>query len=163
MKEGKWERRMFLGSELQGKTLGVVGLGKIGRHVAQMANGLGFKILAFDPFVSPRLAEDLNVTLIADLGDLVEQVDFLTVHVPVSAGTKGLIGEELIGRAKPGIRVINCARGGIVDEGALLKAIEEKRVAAAALDVFEEEPPGQTALVSHPRVIVTPHLGASTR
>lgn len=163
MKEGKWERGMFLGSELQGKTLGVVGLGKIGRHVAQMANGLGFRTLAFDPFVSPRLAEELNVNLVADLGDLVERVDFLTVHVPVSAATKGLIGEELIGRAKPGIRLINCARGGIVDEAALLKAIEENRVAAAALDVFEEEPPGRTRLVDHPRVIVTPHLGASTR
>jgi D-3-phosphoglycerate dehydrogenase len=163
MKQGKWERKEFVGVEVQGKTLGVVGLGKIGRHVVHMANGLGMKILAFDPYVAPRVAEEMNLELVGDLALLVEKVDFLTVHVPATAGTKGLIGEEILRRAKPGIRIINCARGGIVDEGALLHALEDKRVAGAALDVFVEEPPGLTPLVAHPRVIVTPHLGASTR
>jgi D-3-phosphoglycerate dehydrogenase len=163
MKEGKWERGKFLGTEVRGKVLGVIGLGKIGRHVVQMANGLGFKILAHDPFVAPRMAEDLNVELVGDLGELASQVDFLSVHVPSTPETRALIGEEILARAKPGLRVINCARGGIVDEQALLKALDDGRVAAAALDVFATEPPGATPLVGHPRVIVTPHLGASTR
>ncbi len=163
MKEGKWERTKFTGVEVRGKTLGVIGLGKIGRHVVQMANGLGFRILAFDPFVSPRLAEELGVELVRGPAELAERVDFLTVHVPGGPDTKGLIGEDLLRRAKQGIRIINCARGGIVDEAALLRALEENRVAAAALDVFAEEPPGLTPLVAHPRVICTPHLGASTR
>ncbi len=163
MKEGKWERTKLTGVEVRGKVLGVIGLGKIGRHVVQMAHGLGFKILAFDPYVSPRLAEELSVELVSDPGALAERVDFLTVHVPGGSGTKSLIGEEILARAKPGIRIVNCARGGIVDEAALLKALDSNRVAAAALDVFSEEPPGLTPIVSHPRVIVTPHLGASTR
>jgi D-3-phosphoglycerate dehydrogenase len=148
---------------VQGKVLGVIGLGKIGRHVVQMANGLGFRVLVRDPYVAPRMAEDLNVELVKDLGDLASRVDFLTVHVPASPETMNLVGEELLRKAKPGIRIINCARGGIVNEAALLAALEEDRVAAAALDVFAEEPPGLTQLVAHPRVIVTPHLGASTR
>ena len=163
MKEGKWERGKFLGVEVQGKVLGVVGLGKIGRHVVQMANGLGFRVLARDPYVAPRMAEELNVELVKDVGDLVSRVDFLTIHVPASPETMNLIGEDVLRKAKPGIRIINCARGGIVNEAALLAALDENRVAAAALDVFAEEPPGLTPLVSHPRVIVTPHLGASTR
>jgi D-3-phosphoglycerate dehydrogenase len=163
MKEGKWERSQFTGVELQGKTLGVVGLGKIGRHVVQIAGGLGFQIVAYDPFVAPRLAEELKVKLVEDILVLVAQVDFLTIHVPATAETRGLIGEEVLRRAKPGLRLINCARGGIVDEEALLKALEENRISAAALDVFSQEPPGATPLVSHPRVIATPHLGASTR
>ncbi|HVR73790.1 MAG TPA: phosphoglycerate dehydrogenase [Planctomycetota bacterium] len=163
MKDGKWERGKFLGVEVKGKTLGVIGLGKIGRHVVQMAKGLGFQTLAFDPFVSPQIAEALEVELVHGVPELAERVDFLTVHVPVSAGTKGLLGEEVFRRARPGIRVVNCARGGIVDEKALLAALESGKVAAAALDVFAEEPPGLTPLVAHPRVIVTPHLGASTR
>ena len=162
MKEGKWERNKLLGVEVQGKVLGIVGLGKIGRHVAQMANGLGFHTLAYDPYVAPRIAEDLNVELLSDLGHLIGRVDFLTVHVPSTAATKKLIGDDLLRRAKPGLRIVNCARGGIIDEVALLKALEENRVAGAALDVFETEPPGLTPLVAHPRVIVTPHLGAST-
>jgi D-3-phosphoglycerate dehydrogenase len=163
MKEGKWERSKLTGVEVRGKTLGIVGLGKIGRHVAQMAAGMGFRILGHDPYVAPRLAEELNVELVSDLGQLMERVDFLTVHVPSTATTKKLINEELLNRAKPGIRIINCARGGIVDEAALVKALDANKVAAAAIDVFEEEPPGLTPLVAHPRVICTPHLGASTR
>ncbi|MGQ9588940.1 MAG: phosphoglycerate dehydrogenase [Planctomycetota bacterium] len=163
MKEGKWERSKLMGVEVLGKALGIVGLGKIGRHVAQMANGLGFRVLAHDPFVAPRLAQELNVELVPDLKDLVARVDFLTVHVPLSPATKKLVNAELLERAKPGLRLVNCARGGVVDEAALVKALDENRVAAAAVDVFENEPPGLTPLVAHPRVISTPHLGASTR
>ena len=163
MKEGKWERSKLTGVEVRGKTLGVIGLGKIGRYVTQMATGLGFKIVAHDPYVSPRLAEELGVELCSDLAALVERVDFLTVHVPGGADTKGLIGDDLLSRVKPGIRIVNCARGGIIDEAALVKALDSNRVAGAAIDVFPQEPPGLTPVVSHPRVICTPHLGASTR
>lgn len=163
MKEGKWERSKLMGVEVLGKSLGIIGLGKIGRHVAQMANGLGMRVLAHDPYVAPRLAQDLNVELVNDLKELVGRVDFLTVHVPLSAATRNLVNADLLQHAKPGLRLINCARGGVVDESALVKALEENKVAAAAFDVFETEPPGLTPLVQHPRVICTPHLGASTR
>lgn len=163
MKDGKWERTKLTGVEVRGKALGIIGLGKIGRHVAQMATGLGFKIIAFDPYVSTRLAEELGVELCQDLGTLLERVDFLTVHVPGGNDTRGLIGEELLSRAKAGIRIVNCARGGIVEEAALIKALDTNRVAGAAIDVFAQEPPGASPLVLHPRVICTPHLGASTR
>jgi D-3-phosphoglycerate dehydrogenase len=162
MREGKWERTKYVGVEVRGKTLGVIGLGKIGRFVVDMAKGLGFKILAYDPFVAPRMAEDLGVELIKDVGELASRSDFLTVHVPKSKETAGLIGHEVLSRAKKGIRVINCARGGIVDETALLEAIGSGIVAGAALDVFDVEPPTRRDVVDHPKIIVTPHLGAST-
>jgi len=162
LKAGKWERTAFIGTEVLGKSLGVVGLGKIGRHVASMAAGLGFRILAFDPFLSPRMAEDLGVELIGDLGELASRVDFLTVHVPKTPGTRALIDAAVLARAKRGLRVINCARGGIVDEAALLAALESGAVSGAAIDVFEKEPPEDRALVDHPAVVCTPHLGAST-
>ncbi len=163
VKAGEWERGRFVGVELQGKTLGVIGFGKIGRHVAHMAAGLGLEILAHDPFLAPHMAEELGIELVEELGDLASRCDFLTVHVPKTEGTSGLIGPDVLGRAKEGLRVINCARGGIVDEAALLEAIENGKVAGAALDVFEEEPPSDRALVDHPAVVATPHLGASTR
>jgi len=162
LKEGKWERSKLVGVEVLGKTLGVVGLGKIGRLVIPMARGLGMKVLGHDPFVSPGVAEELGIELVSDLGDLVSRVDFLSVHVPKSPQTKGLINGEVLARAKPNLRVVNCARGGIVDEAALIEALDRGTVAGAAVDVFEKEPPGLTPLVQHPRVIVTPHLGAST-
>ena len=163
MKAGRWDRGEFTGVEVQGKSLGVVGLGKIGRHVVQMARGLGFRVFVYDPFVSVNLAEQLHVELTSDLADLVANVDFLTVHVPSSAETKGLINGKLLQRCRPGLRLVNCARGGIVDEQALLEALESGSVGFAALDVFSEEPPGLTPLLEHPNVIATPHLGASTR
>ena len=162
LQAGKWERSSFVGVEVQGKKLGIVGLGKIGRHVASMAKGLGFQILAFDPFLAPRLAEEMGVELIDSVPELASRVDFLTVHVPKTDGTRALIGEEVLAKAKKGLRLINCARGGIVDEVALLAALESGQVAGAALDVFETEPPENLDLVQHPRVVVTPHLGAST-
>lgn len=163
MKDGQWERKKFMGVELRSKSLGVVGLGRIGRHVVEMASGLGFQVLAFDPFVAPAMAEQLGVELIQDLEELASRVDFMTVHVPLLPQTRGLIGEKILASARPGMRLINCARGGIVDEGALLTALEEGQVSGAAIDVFAEEPPGLSELVAHPGVVVTPHLGASTR
>lgn len=163
MKGGKWERSDFLGTEVQGKTLGVVGLGKIGRHVVDMASGLGMHVLVRDPYVAPNIAEQLGIELVPELSDLVPRVDFLTIHVPLSPETKGLINARALEGAKPDLRIVNCSRGGIVDEDALLRALEEGRLGGVALDVFAEEPPGATALVMHPEVVVTPHLGASTR
>ncbi len=163
MKAGEWQRKKFMGVEIRNKSLGVVGLGRIGRHVVEMASGLGFRVLAFDPFVAPTLAEQLNVELIQDLQELASRVDFMTVHVPLLPQTRGLIGEKVFSSARPGMRLVNCARGGIVDETALLNALEAGQVGGAALDVFAEEPPGRTELVVHPGVVVTPHLGASTR
>lgn len=163
MKGGKWERQKLLGVEVEGKTLLVVGLGKIGRQVVRMALGLGMKVLAHDPFVAPGVAEELKVDLAADLGEGVARADFLSLHVPLTPETRGMLGREALARARPGLRVINCARGGLVDEAALLEALEKGTVAGAAVDVFEKEPPGLTPLVEHPRVVVTPHLGASTR
>ena len=162
VKAGEWDRGRFVGVEFQGKILGIIGFGKIGRHVANMASGLGLEILAHDPFLAPHMAEELGIELVDDLGDLASRCDFLTVHVPKTEGTIGLVGGDVLGRAKKGLRLINCARGGIVDETALLAAIEAGNVAGAALDVFEEEPPSNRALVDHPSVVVTPHLGAST-
>lgn len=163
MKEGRWDRSDFTGVEVQGKTLGVIGLGKIGRHVVQMALGLGFDVLGFDPYVSPQLAGELKVKLVPEILDLVAQVDFLTVHVPASDETKALIGADAFERCRPNLRVVNCARGGIIDEQALVEALDAGKVAGAAIDVFSTEPPGLTAVVAHPKVVVTPHLGASTK
>jgi len=159
----KASRKKYVGTEVLGKKLGVIGLGKIGRHVADMAAGLGFQILAFDPFLSEQMAEELGVELIADLGELASKSDFLTVHVPKSDKTKALIDADVLAQAKPGLRVINCARGGIVDEKALLAAIEAGTIAGAAVDVFENEPPQDRSLIEHPNIVCTPHLGASTR
>ena len=163
LKDGKWERSRFVGVEVLDKSLGIVGLGKIGRHVASMAAGIGFKVLAFDPFLSPQMADELGVELIGDLGELASKSEFLTIHVPKTDSTRALIDADILARAKPGIRIVNCARGGIVDESALLAAIENGTVAGAAVDVFEVEPPEDRALIDHPAVVCTPHLGASTR
>lgn len=163
MREGKWERSKFVGVEVRGKTLGVVGLGKIGRHVIDMAKGLGFRVLVHDPYVAPRMAEEMGVELVRDVADLASRSDFLTIHVPKTPETIGLISDNVFANAHEGLRLVNCARGGIVDEEALLRALESGKVAGAALDVFSEEPPTRTDLVHHSRVVVTPHLGASTR
>jgi D-3-phosphoglycerate dehydrogenase len=163
MKGGKWERSKLVGVELLGKTLLVVGLGKVGRQVVRMASGLGLKVLGHDPFVSPAVAEELSIELVTDLADGVSRSDFLSVHVPLSKETRGMIGKQVLARARKGLRLVNCARGGVVDEAALLEALDAGTVAGAAFDVFEKEPPGLTPLVEHPLVVVTPHLGASTR
>ncbi|MBI4584237.1 MAG: phosphoglycerate dehydrogenase [Planctomycetes bacterium] len=163
MREGKWERSKYVGTELQGKVLGVVGLGKIGRQVIQMATGLGMKAIGFDPFVSPKVAEDLGVQMAPSMGDLLSMVDFVTIHVPLVPETRNLLSKEVLSKAKPGLRLINCARGGIVDEAALLEALESGSIGGAAIDVFAKEPPEMSDLIKHPKVICTPHLGASTK
>ena len=163
LKAGRWERKRFIGVELQGKTLGIIGLGRIGRVVASRARAFGMHIIAYDPFVAPEQARDLELE-IAPLDDLFSRADFLTVHTPLTAETRGIVGARAFARMKPGMRIINCARGGLVDERALYEAIKAGTVAGAALDVFEEEPPPPDhPLLALDEVIVTPHLGASTR
>jgi D-3-phosphoglycerate dehydrogenase len=163
LRGGKWERKKFVGVELRGKTLGVVGLGRIGRVVASRARGFEMKVLAFDPFIAPEQARDMELEL-APLEEVCARADFITVHTPLTAETRGIIGAREIASMKPDVRIINCARGGLIDERALYDALKEGRVAGAALDVFEEEPPPQTnPLLQFDCVITTPHLGASTK
>src|SRR5688572_22463307 len=140
LREGRWERKKFIGVELQGKTLGIVGLGRIGRVVASRARGLGMQIVAYDPFIAPEQARDLEIEL-APLDDVYARADFLTVHTPLTADTRGLIDREVLQKMKPGARLINCARGGLVDEDALYEALIDGSIAGAAIDVFSEEPP----------------------
>lgn len=161
LRDGRWDRSKFLGVEVRGKTLGVIGLGNIGSEFARRGAALEMRVLGYDPYVSAEVASRLGVEL-ADVDAILKEADFVSVHVPLTEKTRGLIGERELAIAKPGIRLINCARGGIIDEAALLKALEDGRVAGAALDVFTQEPPIGNPLVSHPRVVVTPHLGAST-
>jgi D-3-phosphoglycerate dehydrogenase len=158
---GAWERKKFTGTEVQEKTLGIVGLGKIGREVASRFLGLGMKIVGYDPLLAPDAAAKAGIELV-QLDELFRRSDFITVHTPLTAETRGLINDTTLARCKKGVRIINCARGGIVDEAALLRALESGQAGGAALDVFEQEPPVNSALLHHPRVVVTPHLGAST-
>jgi D-3-phosphoglycerate dehydrogenase len=162
LKSGRWDRKAFIGVELQGKTLGVVGLGRIGRAVATRARAFGMKIVAFDPFIAPEQARDSEIEM-APLDVLFSTADFITVHTPLTTETRGVIGPEAFAKMKPGVRVINCARGGLIDESALHDAIKSGTVAGAALDVFvKEPPPSDHPLLLLDEVIVTPHLGAST-
>jgi D-3-phosphoglycerate dehydrogenase len=162
LKAGKWERSRWEGVELHGKTLGIVGLGRVGALVAQRALAFGMRLIAFDPYVAPDRARQMGVELLA-LEDVVRQADFLTVHLPKTAETIGLIGADLLAHAKPDLRIVNTARGGIVDEEALAEAVREGRIGGAGLDVFSEEPCTASPLFGLDRVVVTPHLGASTR
>jgi D-3-phosphoglycerate dehydrogenase len=163
LKAGQWERKKFVGTELRGKTLGVVGLGRIGRVVARRALGFEMKVVAFDPFVAPEQLRDTEIEL-APLEEVCARADFVTVHTPLTPETRGIIGARELALMKPGVYVINCARGGLVDERALHAAIKEGGVAGAALDVFEQEPPPPDhPLVAMDEVVSTPHLGASTK
>jgi D-3-phosphoglycerate dehydrogenase / 2-oxoglutarate reductase len=159
---GRWERSRWEGVEVHGKTLGIVGLGRVGALVAQRAHAFGMRLVAFDPYVAPERAKQMGVELLA-LEDVVRQADFLTVHLPKTAETMGLIGAELLAQAKPDLRVVNTARGGIVDEAALAAAVAGGTIAGAALDVFLVEPTVESPLFALPSVVVTPHLGASTK
>ncbi len=162
LKAGRWERKKFIGVELQGKTLGIVGLGRIGRVVASRARALGMQIVAYDPFIASEQARDLEIELVP-LDDVYARADFLTVHTPLTAETRGLIDREVLRKMKHGARLINCARGGLVDEDALYEALTDGSIAGAALDVFSEEPPpADHRLLQLEQVIATPHLGAST-
>ncbi|MFQ6028122.1 MAG: phosphoglycerate dehydrogenase [Dehalococcoidia bacterium] len=161
LKQGEWRRSAFMGVEVRDKALGVVGLGRVGTEVARRARSFGMRILAYDPFVSPDYARRLNAELLP-LEELLAQSDFVTLHTPLTPSTTNLIGARELSLIKPGARLINVARGELVDEAALLDALNADRLAGAALDVFVQEPPENRALVEHPKVIATPHLGAST-
>lgn len=162
MKAGKWEKNAFTGMELANRTLGVIGLGNIGRVVAQIAQGIGMRVVAYDPHLPEEVASKLDVELLP-LDELFARADALTVHVPKTKDTTGLLDARAFAKCRKGVLVVNAARGGIVDEKALLAALESGQVGGAALDVFVTEPPApQDPLVAHPRVICTPHLGAST-
>ncbi|MBI5831669.1 MAG: phosphoglycerate dehydrogenase [Armatimonadetes bacterium] len=166
MRAGKWDRKTYVGTELHDKVLGVVGFGKIGVEVARRALGLDMKVLAFDPQMNTQRAQGVGVEVVTDLDDLLRQVDYVTFHLPLNKFTKGLLSGERIELMKPSAYVINCARGGIVDEAALAEALGRGRLAGAAIDVWEHEPPfdknPRSPLMDAPRVIPTPHLGAST-
>ena len=162
LKNGKWERSRWEGVELYGKTIGIVGLGRVGALVAERAAAFGMHVLAFDPFISADRAQALGAHLV-DLEDCVRRSDFLSVHLPKTKETNGLIGAEILKLAKPDLRIINTARGGIVDEAALYDAIKSGRIAGAGLDVFSTEPCTDSPLFELESVVATPHLGASTR
>lgn len=163
MKQGKWDRGKFTGSQLGGKTLGIVGLGRVGLAVAKRALGFDMKVIGFDPFLSAERALELGVESVGRLDDLWGRCDYITLHTPLSDETRKLIGPAAIERMKPGVRIINCARGGLIDEPALIAALDAGAVAGAAIDVFDPEPPAaEDPLVKHPKTLVTPHLGAST-
>lgn len=162
MKEGQWRRNAFMGIEVRNKTLGVVGLGRVGSEVARRALSFGMRLVAYDPFVAPDYARRLSVELLS-LEDLLSEADFITLHTPLTDSSRHLIGTKEFSQMRPSARLINVARGELIDEKALLEALESDKLAGVALDVFEKEPPGPSPLLDHPKVVVTPHLGASTQ
>ncbi len=158
---GKWEKNRFMGVELAGKTLGLIGCGNIGSIVADRAHGLKMKVVAYDPFLSPERAVELGVEK-AELDELLARADFITLHTPLTDQTRGILSREALARTRPGVRIVNCARGGLIDEAALKDALDSGHVAGAALDVFQEEPAKDNPLFGTRGLICTPHLGAST-
>lgn len=161
LRRGEWDRKTFQGNELKGKTLGVVGLGRIGQEVAKRAKAFGMHVIATDNTVDPEVAEALEIELIP-LEELVSQCDIITIHLPLTNETKHLFNRSLFRKMKLGVRLINASRGGIVEETALVEALEEGHVAGAAMDVFESEPPQNSPLVKMNQVVAVPHLGAAT-
>lgn len=161
LKNGKWDRKAYRGTELYNKTLGVIGAGRIGIGVAKRAQSFGMNILAFDPYLSEDKAKELNVTR-ATVDEIAEQADFVTVHTPLTPKTRGIVDKAFFEKAKPTLQIINVARGGIIDEDALVEALDTNQIQGAAIDVFESEPATESPLVAHDKIIVTPHLGAST-
>jgi D-3-phosphoglycerate dehydrogenase / 2-oxoglutarate reductase len=163
MREGKWDRKSFQGVELCNKVLGIVGMGRIGSEVARRAIAFGMRVIAYDPYLAAGRARSMQVELADELPTLLTQADFITVHMPMTPETKGIIDAKAIAQCKKGIRLINCARGGLIVEADLIAALKSKHVAAAAIDVFEKEPPAPDfELLKLPNVVLTPHLGAST-
>lgn len=163
VRAGKWDRKSFTGSEVFEKTLGVVGVGKIGRAVAERMKAFGMKILGYDPVLSAEVARRMGLELVS-LDEVIEQSDFITIHTPLNDATRGLFNRETLARCRKGVRIVNCARGGIIDEQALLEALNSGQVGGAALDVYSKEPPPEslTELLQHPHVVATPHIAAST-
>uniref|UniRef100_A0A3B4B8D1 D-isomer specific 2-hydroxyacid dehydrogenase NAD-binding domain-containing protein n=1 Tax=Periophthalmus magnuspinnatus TaxID=409849 RepID=A0A3B4B8D1_9GOBI len=162
MKAGNWDRKKFMGAELYGKVLGIVGLGRIGKEVASRMQSFGMKTIGYDPITPPEVSASWGVEQMS-LEQLWPQCDYITVHTPLMPSTVGLLNDETFAKCKKGVKVVNCARGGIIDEAALLRALESGQCGGAGLDVFVEEPPKDRALVNHPNVIGCPHLGASTK
>ena len=160
--EKRWDRKKFMGAQVAGKTLGIVGMGRIGQSVAQRAQALEMRILGYDPFLSPARAAEMGVQMFEDVDSMLPEVDYLTVHTPLTEQTRGLIGKAQLSMLKPGARLVNCARGGIYDEAALIEGIESGQLGGVALDVYESEPCTDSPLFGMPRVLCTPHLGAST-
>jgi D-3-phosphoglycerate dehydrogenase len=160
---GSWQRKNFQGVELHGKTLGIIGMGRIGGELSRRAVAFGMRMLAFDPYLSAARARSLQVDLVEELDDLLTAADFISLHTPLTPETKHLLNKERLAKTRQGVRIINCARGGLVDELALVDALKSGQVAAAALDVFEQEPlPADSPLRGIPNLVLTPHLGAST-
>jgi D-3-phosphoglycerate dehydrogenase len=162
MREGRWEKKRFVGTQLSGSTLGVIGLGRIGQTVAKRAVAFGMTVMAFDPYVNAETAEKLGVRLVDTLEQLLPAVDYLTLHVPENARTEHLIGRAQIASMKATACIVNCARGGVVDMDAVVEAVEQERLGGAAFDVFASEPPADYEFARHDRILATPHLGAST-
>ncbi len=161
MKQGKWLKKELEGIELQGKTLGLIGFGRIGREVAHRALAFGMRILAYDPLIPEDAIRQANA-IPCSLEEVLQRSDFISLHLPLTNETRNLISTQAFAQMKPGVRLICTARGGIVDEEALLQALKEGKVAAAALDVFAQEPPALNELISHPNLVATPHIGAQT-
>lgn len=162
MKAGQWLKRDFEGVELSGKTLGIIGIGRIGQDLGRRAAAFGMNLVAYDPFLDEAAIKGRGAEPVA-IQDLFAWSDFISLHLPRNVQTRDMIGRQAISEMKAGVRIVCAARGGIIDEAALLEALNDGRVAGAALDVFATEPPGATELVRHPRVIATPHIGAQTR
>ena len=163
MKDGKWEKKALAGTEVQGKTLGVIGYGKIGRQVAIKSRCLGMEVICFDPYVGREIIDQFGVRLVADLDELLHNADIISIHVPKSPETSNFISAKEFAKMKKGVYFINCARGGIVNEADLIKALDDGIVAAAGVDVYSTEPPTDLNLAKHPGVMCTPHIGASTK
>ncbi|XP_050430539.1 D-3-phosphoglycerate dehydrogenase [Adelges cooleyi] len=164
LKEGRWDRKVYMGTELKGKTLAILGLGRIGREVAYRMQAFGMKTVGYDPVISNASAAEFGVELLG-LEEIWPVADYITVHTPLIPQTKNLINEDVFNKCKNGVKIVNVARGGIIDEAALLKALNNGQCDGAGLDVLTEEPPKSTelkTLIAHPKVIATPHLGAST-
>lgn len=161
MRKGEWERKKFMGVEVYGKTLGIIGLGRIGSEVAKRALAFGMKVIAYDPFLSVEKAKELGVEVV-ELKGIFKRSDYITVHTPLTDQTKNIINNDTISTMKQGVRIINCARGGIIDENAIIEGIKSGKIAGAAFDVYEKEPPKENSLLSCERLVLTPHLGAST-
>ncbi|MGI8435692.1 MAG: phosphoglycerate dehydrogenase, partial [Chthoniobacterales bacterium] len=160
---GKWKRKEFQGVELYNKSLGIIGMGRIGSELSRRAIAFGMRVLAFDPYLAVTRARALQVELVDDLEDVLREADFITLHTPLTPETHHLLDSARLAKTKPGVRIINCARGGLIDEAALAEALRSGHVAAAALDVFEIEPlPNNSPLRDLPTLVLTPHLGAST-
>ena len=161
-KSGKWEKKKFMGSELRGKTLGILGLGYIGQEVAKRARGFEMKIIVCDPYADPKIAADLGVPLVT-LDELYAQSDYITLHVAITKETNGMLNDAAFAKMKTGVRIVNCARGELVDDAALARAIQSGKVAGASIDVFETEPPpAGDPLLALETVLATPHIGGST-